>query len=240
MKSIFDEMLRETELESIEKSRRELAKISLQTMSLGLLAEESLPIEENLRSSIKSIVDGLGKRKTDLMCLLAKAHKYRLLSLEPLKWMTDDGLPRLVVFNIKSPSFTITYYSDAHKDRRWSSEKEEIIPRTIQSCYAGTGKAFHQMIENNLDKYRNGLNFTVRFNAAIPSHIRQEISVAQTVFQQIFIICELGKFEISAAPKPRIETDPIVAGWDGKNLWLIAKFDTTPVEEAIANWPTFD
>jgi len=80
------------------------------------------------------------------------------------------------------------------------------------------------------------------FDGLIPEAIRQKIRRALSlgIFKEIFILAEVPGLEIEIGQKPRLAQvgDPLVIGYDGSGLWLIAAFDTSPVEAmAIATNP---
>jgi hypothetical protein len=75
---------------------------------------------------------------------------------------------------------------------------------------------------------------SARFDGLIPERIRQKIRRAQSlgIFKEIFILAEVPGLAIeeSEMPKPAQIGDPLVIGFDGSGFWLIAAFDTSPVE----------
>jgi len=61
--------------------------------------------------------------------------------------------------------------------------------------------------------------------------VKVKILKAHRLFREIFILAEplnWGLEDVASLPR-----DPLVVGWDGTGLSLIAKFDTTPLEEAL-------
>ena len=75
----------------------------------------------------------------------------------------------------------------------------------------------------------------------IPSEVREKIQLAirQQFFQEIFILAEVQKWAktVTRVRMPvRIAIgDPLVVGYDGHIFWLIAAFDTTSLEQHIAD-----
>ncbi len=91
-----------------------------------------------------------------------------------------------------------------------------------------------------LDEHRfrgNSFKVTCQFQGVIPHGVREKIRKAEEIFgDRIFIIAEAGEFTFGEIPSLPIG-DLLVVGYarsiDPKGLWLIADFDTTPVEEAM-------
>jgi hypothetical protein len=70
----------------------------------------------------------------------------------------------------------------------------------------------------------------------IPTEVKQEIKKAMRLgyFKEIFILAEVKQWvsKIVVTPPP---DDPLVIGYDGEKFWLITVFDTTSLEQHIAD-----
>jgi hypothetical protein len=75
------------------------------------------------------------------------------------------------------------------------------------------------------------VSITAQFSGLIPPEIKDQIEDARPLFKDIFIIAEPKRWKLNEPA--RIPADPLVVGWDGEGLYLIAEFDTTPVEETL-------
>lgn len=154
---------------------------------------------------------------------------YRHISLEPLTWRDAEGFPRLIVFNLTSPTSSLI----AMPHRNLLSDPR--LPENIEKQYWDVLQLLAKRLGRNNSQY--GLRLTCRFEGLIPCEIRERIKEAKAFFgEQIFIIAEPGNFTINkVVPLPKV--DPLIVGYDpsaDKNsLWLIADFNTTPVEEAM-------
>lgn len=109
---------------------------------------------------------------------------------------------------------------------------EPNLPQNIAKQY----KDVLQLLATKCSK-RKGLELICQFEGLIPREVREKIKEARELFgDQIFIVAEPGSFtfnEIVPLPKG----DPLIVGYDpsadANGLWLIADFNTTPVEEAM-------
>jgi hypothetical protein len=104
----------------------------------------------------------------------------------------------------------------------------------LQVTSVFTGKLFGTMEkEEGREWFINA-----RFEGVIPQSVRLTIQQAidSKHFQEVFILAEVPKWkmDVRLVPQPILHGDPLVVGWDGKNMRLIAAFDTTPLEQLIA------
>lgn len=156
--------------------------------------------------------------------------QYQRLSLEPLTWRDAKGFPRLVIFTLNSPIFRLVVMPDN------DFNVEPRLPEKIVKHYEDVLRLL-----TTKRKKRKGLELTCRFEGLIPCEARKKIKKARGTFgDQIFIIAEPGSFVLNATT-PLPKGDPLIVGYDPKadadGLWLIADFETTPVEEAMIFLP---
>ncbi len=160
------------------------------------------------------------------------------LSLEPLTWRDKRGWPRLVVLSLNSPRFVLTGKVERNTSTgytRYLTKIEPSLPKPIEACYRDVLSTLRKQAK----KERSTITLATEYKGVIPPDVRKKILAAQNAkpaFNGIFIIAEVGEWAMTkvAAPKlkPR-EADPLVVGFDGANLWIIAKFDLTPVESLM-------
>jgi hypothetical protein len=69
------------------------------------------------------------------------------------------------------------------------------------------------------------------FAGLIPADVKREIQYAKGlgVFEEIFILAEVTDWKVEVSR----QGDPLVVGFDGRNFWLIATFDTTTLERYV-------
>jgi hypothetical protein len=157
-------------------------------------------------------------------------HQFPPVALDALrKFRTKEGWPALAIFSLDSPTFEVSY--DPEDDRL-------IINPTLQyplwECFWDIKKTFRQYLKSKAIKTKKGYYRVVRlkteFNGLIPADIKSQIQYAKPLFDKIFV--EQQEWTVNVS-KPIPIGDPLVVGWTGQGLYLIAEFDTTPVEEAL-------
>lgn len=199
---------------------------------LGVEAEARWTLESHLREA-QNYYRLLKKESEQLEKLQKIGSVYQRLSLEPLTWRDTQGFPKLVVFTLASPFFCL----EARPNNNFAKPEYDLsvvpnLPQNIKTQY----KDVLQLLATQCPA-RKGLRLTCRFEGLIPREARQRIKEARGLFgNEIFIVAEPGSFtlnEINPLPKG----DPLIVGYDPSadpdGLWLIADFDTTPVEEAM-------
>jgi len=71
-------------------------------------------------------------------------------------------------------------------------------------------------------------DFVCRYTGLIPQPVKEKIQEAKEHFQEIYILTEVADWKLE-----RPKRDPLVVGFAGDSLWLIADYDTTPTEEYV-------
>jgi hypothetical protein len=85
--------------------------------------------------------------------------------------------------------------------------------------------------EDGYNRMHGPLVLAAEYTGLIPFDVKDKIAKAKPLFSEIFILAEPIGWSLT---KPAIlPADPIVVGWDGKGLYFIAEYDTTPVEDAL-------
>lgn len=235
--SVIRQILDTAELFSPQKFdwlRDEIARIQN-------LLENTLGVEAEGRQKLEASLKDLQSRPKDYIQKLKKISVYRRLSLEPLTWRNDDGFPKLAVFALTSPLFSLTIKfegnADSHKSEgysyfesrflggdigtvHFSHNIEPILPRKIEHCYKDV---LRFLIKKFIEKYRyqyqmrtKGIitKLTCRFEGLIPFKIKEEIKKARELFgDNIFIVAELKNFTLNEIiPLPK--EDPLIVGYD--------------------------
>jgi|SRR3989344_3478451 len=198
------------------------------TLLEGLLGveDEARRILQSRLSEAYNLHRSLTSEGEQLRRLKEIGSTYQRLSLEPLTWRNADGFPRLVVFTLTS-----------------SLSRMVVMPGNIFSVEPGLPQNIAKQYQDVLRflatkrEKRKGVELTCRFEGLVPSEVKQKIKEARDTFgSQIFIVAEPGRLTLNAiTPLPK--GDPLIVGYDptadANSLWLIADFDTTPVEDAM-------
>lgn len=226
---------------------------------LGIEAVSKQKIETNL-ATLKGEQSQLENRIIQLKKRATLGSRYLQLSIEPLKWRDKNGWPRLATFSLESPLFKISasasikgeYKDDrdaAYDLRSYRGEnrrtpkidfRPEVSPwltSLISSCYADVFEKFRQDLTRDTSRDKEiSIELCCRFEGLIPDDVKRKIVEARGLglFKEIFIVAEpTNGFQINRTAVVAPKQDPLVVGFDGNQLWLIAEFDTTPVEEAM-------
>jgi hypothetical protein len=161
---------------------------------------------------------------------LAKHNRaYPPISLAALReYRTKEGWPTFAIFSLHWPEFKMVATATG-----WSRvARGEVVftpelPDAIANCYQDIGQNLLQRSQ----RVGGRVTLAAEFSGLIPNEVKDKIADAQPIFKEIFVIAEPKRWSLTEPA--RIPADPLVVGWDGEGLYLIAEFDTTPVEEAL-------
>jgi len=221
-------------LEKIVETAKSPMTIEEAANALPLLIEDQkkaknilgslLGIEKESKKEIEKLIGEI-EFKINHAKSVANGNNYMILTLDPLKWRHDNGYPKLAIFSLDNPKFSITSTYDSWSGAR-RKDMTPKLPKEIKDCYSD--------VYNTLHKIGTRSTITATFSGLIPPEIKEKIKEVKGMFDQLFIIAEpegFVKSETAIVPKG----DPLLVGWknDSKTLWLIADFDTTAVEDAM-------
>jgi hypothetical protein len=161
---------------------------------------------------------------------LAKHNRaYPPISLTALReFRTREGWPTFAIFSLHWPEFKMTATATG-----WSRvARGEVVftpelPDAIANCYQDVAQNLLQRSQ----RVSGSVTLAAEFSGLIPGEVKDKIAEAEDIFKEIFVIAEPQRWSLTEPA--RIPADPLVVGWDGEGLYLIAEFDTTPVEEAL-------
>jgi hypothetical protein len=152
------------------------------------------------------------------------AQYYHELSFEPLSWRNVQGWPSLVVFSTGSPTVTFT----ATSSNSWITPS---LPERLSRPYQDV----LNILIRRAAKKNNQQSLIFQLDGVIPEDARAKGVEAQQRGLSVFLIAEPTRIEVVERPIPApIDADPLLVGLDSSGqLWLIADFDTTSVEQAM-------
>ncbi len=144
--------------------------------------------------------------------------RYERLDLSILRWRKKDGTPAFGVFDPFNahPSCTISVSNP--EDRMFSFGRTKVL--------LGSDEA-HSLAEFFAD-LKGYKTFSANWSGMIPPEIRKEI---QALKKEASIKCEIiaeCDWEVRTIPP-----DPLVVIRFGSHAWLVAAFDTTPLENYV-------
>ncbi|HEY4511292.1 MAG TPA: hypothetical protein VJH55_00425 [Candidatus Paceibacterota bacterium] len=207
----------------------------------GLLDRVFLGVEKKAEDTIKWRLENtqeclkrLERERENLLKLKKISSIYPRLSLEPLKWRDGNKFPRLAIFSLDSPTFCL-------ESRTYSVPDivDPFLPIDIKNRYWDVLQLLSakRQKKENTTGCRTTISLSCEFHGIIPDEIRIKIPGAKKLFgNNIFIIAEPKKFVLDETVSLP-DGDPLIVGYDPNvdinAFWLIADFDTTPVEQAM-------
>lgn len=166
---------------------------------------------------------------------------YRPLDYTFLAWRREQNkLPVFAVFDAKS---SMNSFHISIETREWQAGNvrgladvdyhfSPDLPEDIRFQYRDTIVHLAKKIAASRTVRRYTLSATLP-TGFIPDTLREQIKKAWRVFDGIFVIAE-AKFKLNATFVPK--GDPLVVGWKKGNstMYLIGKYDPTPLEDYVA------
>jgi hypothetical protein len=209
----------ETKIVPPEQINAEIARLTEQQRQL-------FGFEEGANDAIKKRLEELSRlaRFPDM----STYRKFTTLSM--LDWRGKNYYPKIVLFSLKNPVFKIKGgESDFYRDI------DPELPKELAVHYKDVQDRFCAMCNRWTCNYST-FSISCRYDGVIPPATRQKTKQAVNVFglDKVFIMAEATKWAEQSTPKPILDLDPLVVGWDGASLWLIDKFDLTPIEQMLA------
>lgn len=165
-------------------------------------------------------------------------NKFPILPYDPLTLRRIDGWPLLVPFSLDNPSFSI-FFEGNNRNQPSKFKINSIYPSEIKDCYSDNSFTDHHrqliMDKNNILVSHTYYIWETFFTGLIPSSIIPIFKKVKPLFDYIYIIAEVNNYIIKKQPIPKpkpVNPDPLVVGYYGGQLYLIAAFDLTPLEMA--------
>ncbi len=104
-------------------------------------------------------------------------------------------------------------------------------------AFASLSEEKRELYDHFTGKYRGPYSINTRLNCFIPDSTKERIKEAREQFKkQVYIIAEIKEDEWTIREMKQSEirnADPLVVGVHDKKLYLVDRFDPTPLEELI-------
>jgi hypothetical protein len=229
MTNVLETIVQEARTQSRASLRAELRKAKSSARHIQqLLAQPFYRIEGDCRSQIKDAHKQHLERVEELEGLLRPTNVwYPPVSLDALRqFRTKEGWPSIAVFSLHFPTFEIYVRKNAYGTQ---PEFRPLLPWQLQECFDDVVERLRKHVIR--ERKPRGVRLAAKFTGLIPADVKVKILKAQRLFRDIFILAEPLQWSLEDVAK--LPRDPLVVGWDGTGLSLIAKFDTTPLEEAL-------
>ncbi len=234
-------------LQSVPQTRVEQAAKQLVTVVSSIAAMND--VAKNLIGCEKAELPEIRRKLTELKTREKQLKSMTdptlvgmpIFSLVPLTWRRKDGMPYLAVFSIDSEKFEIAMVGERRyradrggSELSWQRTFNPKLSKDVLACYADVVEAVAKKARSS----RKTTRLRAEFRGMMPTTVKQRIKEVKPLFQEIFIVTEVSdwKMETSPIPAPPKDPDPLVVGFDGTSYRLIAKFDTTSIEEAAADY----
>lgn len=224
-----------TSLADPKRTSKEIALIRTQIEGGNAALKALFGIEEFARDTLQKRLEELKARQVQFQNGFFLGTRYHALSLEPFTWRDEQGWPTLVFFSLESPKFEFAARGsrDWNGHYRYRAASHPKLPKVIAACYADVLAKLRTLASS---KSRT-VKLVCNFNGLIPAAVKEKITEAKSLFEEIFIVAEPSGFNLEEAAIVMPKRDPLVVGFDGNGLWLIADFETTSVEEAAFFYP---
>lgn len=230
--SVAADMTKHVEVPALASRRTEWSR-------LGEEINRMLPMEQPSKSKVLKRIFELEAAELD--------SKYQRIDMSFLRWRRkSDGWPVFAFFDADNPTCVIRC-----EDMRFSDRKQEILP-AIPSLMGFYGDVFQKLHARALDSLAAGRADSALvhadFQGVIPEQMRRLIRDSQGLkephydnfgkFDKVIVVAE-ASWEVKDYTAPK---DPLIIGLKTNSVfhsvfdaWLIAKFDTTSVENIVAS-----
>lgn len=159
--------------------------------------------------------------------------RYQGILLEPLTWRREGEIkaikyPAIVVFALDDQFVTL------RAERYGTEYQPSSVPYVLKSKYGDVLDALATKVRSSR---KEEVQLSCEFSGTIPADVKEKIIQAKVDFKEhVYILAEPAEWSLKETKA--IDPDPLVVGYheDTPNvLWLIAKFDTTPIEDLVAS-----
>ena len=191
-----------------------------------------LPIEARARMRLQAREKEL-LRESVMKANGAQGQGFLPFPLEALTWRNKQGYPRLAVFSLTNPKMSmgiVRYTNWSHTGYRMAESNPQGMPKAMRDSY----KDVMSLLKNKAKVDRKSYAISVMFEGVIPTEVKQAINEAKPAFNSLWVVAEAKNWSLKASEPTVIKrSDPIVVGYDGFNYWIVAAFDTTPIEKYV-------
>ena len=207
----------------------DLDMIEMELEKVRATSQGLLPIEQASRFKLIGIERNLLRQQAMWRTGL-KFAQYPEFPMDAFSWRDKRGYPRLVIFSLNSANFEIGVITNHGWGGRLNTHRTHTpeMPRPVLKMYDDVFK----LLSGQAREERKSIRLRTTFEGLIPEEVKQQIVDTKPHFKQQFVVAEASRWDLTkSAPIRRV--DPLLVGWDGYRMWLLASFDTTPVEKYI-------
>lgn len=202
--------------------------LNIQIKSLVAQKSKLLPVEAWAIKEIDKRIEVLfvAKKASE-----ATVQGYKKLSLEPLEWRDGKGYPVLAIFPVMEEPMMAFLAEQFHTYSPPILRIVPNLPHKLANCY----KDLHKVLikKDGVTDFWQTTSLRMPFEGVIPDSVREKIASVASKFEALYLITEALWTERDQQMVVR-DRDPLLVGWSGYDLFLIDKFDVTPLEEYYA------
>lgn len=209
-----------------ELSDEHLSRLHAVSARLASERAQLLPIEEALKEKLATRAV-LMRREIDRINTARGYGNLPVIDGSFLGWKTMLGFPAFSVYDINSPSCSITFTSGFGRGHvsvmpdMHIAMKSHYIDATLKAYLA-------QMCD---EQRLSSISLTARYGGAMSSEVREKVRRFMPLFKATYIVAEAPKWTVNRIAAIPIG-DPLVIGVTELNtLCLIAKYDLTSTEQ---------
>lgn len=251
-----------TMVKEAEADVADLASIDAAIAERQSYHDQLFAIEEKAKAEVDKQITDLKARRHVVAGASAYSGKYLPISHEVLKWRDKLGLPKLVLFSLASPTFSITLERGRSAHQQWVSRGvaspgslNQLNMNSLQNLdwqqmaqaqagyyaekdcvspeYPAPLRALLNDVVNDLRGKSGRQGKYIRVAATFNGVIPASTRAKIAEAKKVFkAIFIMAEPDLSYEEVQLPIGDPVVCGWDGQQLWFVDDFETTAVEEA--------
>jgi len=228
--------VRPADLSAVDAHVRALDALDDRVGALKAVSGRLLNVETTARNEANKQIAALEKERDTLRDspeAAALAKTFPELSLEPFRWRDADGFPRLAAFALDGAEFTITVKAPVQYDMTIANY--EVAARYCDIAGAIIETHLARRKQSKDDSNSKLLFISAAWSGVIPVCARARIAAFSRRFKSMLMIAEVEAWKYGEVAEPK-QVDPLIVGWDGETLRLIAAFDPTSVEAAARDY----
>ena len=153
---------------------------------------------------------------------------YPPFDLECLTWRNAEGYPLLATFGLDHPVFELSIMVNS-----WSGYRKDWRPFPMPMPIKMQYEDVFVLLRTMAKEEHKSMRLRATFEGLIPLEVKEEIKAVKGQFKDFYIVAEVGKWELKKSAPIRQRVDPLLIGHQGDRFWLVAAFDTTPLEKYI-------
>ena len=199
-----------------------------------------LPVETDVLQEMSERIAELEDKLVHIR--MAEAGYPEQFSYKPLGWRYTEGgenkqgLPVFLILDVNAETSVFSIEGGTESGNKAILPKvSPELPPAIAYWYSDLKE---RLVTRSLISGRIVSTHTISgsFTGVVPEKQLEVIHKAKStdLFENIFLICQVDEWSLKSTPIPIPLIDPLILGFAHTKLWLIDKFDLTPLEQYTA------